>query len=126
GQCQRRCRDPVRGLRPVLRLRHRACLPRGRVVTVPSGIRLAHFLGESTTGRGQGMDTAPETAMPRRSRLPAQALAGAALACAVAAFLWDAGLASLLLAWTGVRLARVAVALSPDGWLIDDSQEAPR
>jgi len=72
------------------------------------------------------MDTTPEMVTPRRSRLPAQALAGAALACAVAAFLWDAGLASLLLAWTGVGLAGVAVALSPDGWLIDDSQEAPR
>ena len=72
------------------------------------------------------MDTTPEMVTPRRSRLPAQALVVAALACAVAAFFWDAGLASFLLAWAGAGLAGVAVAVSPDGWLIDDGQEVPR
>ena len=72
------------------------------------------------------MDTTPEMVTPRRSRLPAQALVVAALACAVAAFLWDAGLASFLLAWAGAGLVGVAVAVSPDGWLIDDGQEVPR
>lgn len=72
------------------------------------------------------MDIALEESTPRRVRLPAQVLAGAALACAVVAFLWDAGLASFLLAWTGVVLALAAGAVSPDGWLIDDSQETAR
>lgn len=72
------------------------------------------------------MDTTPEMVTPRRSRLPAQALVVAALACAVAAFFWDAGLASFLLAWAGAVLAGVAVVLAPDGWLIGDGQEVPR
>ena len=72
------------------------------------------------------MDIAPEESTPCRGRLPAQVLAGAALACAVVAFLWDAGLASFLLAWRGVGLPRAAGAGTPDGGLIPDPREAAR
>lgn len=95
-------------------------------MTVLPGTRRAHFLDESITGRGHTMDTTPESPTPRRSRRPAQLLACTALACVVVAFFWDAGLASFLLAWTGVVLAGAAVALSPDGWLVADTQETSR
>ncbi|MDN5900177.1 MAG: hypothetical protein L0H74_08925 [Brachybacterium sp.] len=69
------------------------------------------------------MDTAHDRPISRSDRVPAQALAAAALVCAAIAFFWDAGLASFLLATLGAVMALGAGAVTPDGWLVADDDE---
>lgn len=68
------------------------------------------------------MDTLHDRPINRNDRLPAQALATAALVCAAIAFFWDAGVASFLLAIIGIVLALGAGAATPDGWLVADDE----
>lgn len=44
--------------------------------------------------------------------------------CAAAAFLWDTGLPSFLLALGGVAVTILGAFLTPDGWLLDPEESA--
>ncbi|MFI8776556.1 hypothetical protein ACIGH6_05630 [Brachybacterium paraconglomeratum] len=68
--------------------------------------------------------TAPRHSPTRRERIPAQVAVLLGLTCAAAAFFWDSGLPSFLLAMVGVAVTVLGAWLTPDGWLVDPEETA--
>jgi len=68
--------------------------------------------------------TAPQHSPARRDRRPAQLAVMLGVLCAAAAFLWDTGLPSFLLALGGVAVTILGACLTPDGWLVDPEESA--
>lgn len=69
------------------------------------------------------MDTTHDRPINWTDRLPAQILAVVALTLGAIGVFWDSGLPSFLLALAGAGLAFVAIAVTPDGWLVDPDEE---
>ncbi|MGP4915605.1 hypothetical protein ACTXJ9_07865 [Brachybacterium tyrofermentans] len=68
--------------------------------------------------------TAPQHSPALQDRIPAQVAVMLGMLCAAAAFLWDSGLPSFLLALGGVAVTIFGACLTPDGWLVDPEEKA--